>query len=335
MRRRSSLAVVAVLGIAMFGGIVAIQSRIAPMNASSRDAAIRYIPDRDVMQLASFGFQPVYADILWVRAIQYLATPFEDRDAKYGWMQSIFQGMTDLDPRFISAYRLGSTWLSLIDRNGDAAVALLEKGIEENPDSWELPHDLAMIHYVDRHDRAAALEQLKVAISRPDCPIHVRTFAQFLMVEQDEAWGAIAMWLRFLDQNRNEYVRDVAMENLREATGRNPADLRELLASGHVPLRDGFDLTEGIAYHPADGQISSPRLDEVQERKALYLLNTAVKVYRERTGRSAQQLKDLLEVLYRIPSHPRQDEGYAYVLDAESGEVRVQVPAPRPAPPRK
>ncbi len=331
------------LVIASFATIVYLQTELHPVNAARNLKEIRYIPDRDVLKLTSFGYQRVYADLLWIQAIQYLATPFESPDAKYEWLGSIFHAITDLDPQFIAAYRLGSSWLTLLKRDGPAGVVLLEKGMKENPKRWELPHDAAMIYFVDQKDRTKALDMLKVAIAKPSCPMHVRAFAGRLLVEKNEGWIAIDMWLNYLEQNKTEIVQTLAMENLckvqtqmvrlgvkrfEEKNGRRPADLAELIRNDREMIRPGvgFDVTDGIAYDADTGKIWSPKLHEIQVEKGLYMLRMAIEIYEADQGRAPRSLEELHLVIRRPPRHPRRKEGYGYAYDPESRTVRVTEP---------
>ena len=119
--------VLLVLLVGAFATIIGIQMRLQPVNSARRLSSIRYIPSRNALLLTSFGYRQVYADLLWIQAIQYLATPFEIPDEKYEWLDSIFHAITDLDPQFIAAYRLGATWLTLLKRDGPAGIRLLDQ----------------------------------------------------------------------------------------------------------------------------------------------------------------------------------------------------------------
>ncbi len=332
------------LGVVLFflfaGGalaaIVAIQSGLEPHNRKSAEKAAKYVPSRETLEVTSFGERAVYADLLWVRAIQYMATPFENVDAKYRWLEELFEAITDLDPKFETAYRYGATYLTLINRKGDAGVKLLEKGITANPDSWRLPHDLAMIHYVDRRDRVRTLTWLSEAIKRPDCPLHVKKFLSAISTEPDDTWTSIRIWVQMLETNQNDQIRIIATEELyksvlrlirsglerfEEKLGRKPDSLRELLRSGAVPRRDGFDLSQGVKYDPTTGVLWSPVLWDTQIEKGLLLYDHAVTLYRERFGESPALMNDLRKVLRSMPRHPRADEGWNYVLILDEQRV--------------
>ena len=338
MKARSGLGVVLffLFAAGALAGIVAMQSQLEPHNRKSAEKAAKYVPNRETLELTSFGERAVYADLLWVRAIQYMATPFENADAKYRWLEELFEAITDLDPRFEAAYRYGATYLTLIRRKGDAGVKLLEKGIAANPESWRLPHDLAMIHFVDRRDHVRTLTWLREAVKRRDCPLHVKKFLSALAEEPDDSWTSIRIWVQMIETHENEQIRILATEELYKAVlrllrsgvesfeeklGRKPTSLDELLRSGAVSLRDGFDLSHGIEYDAKTGELTSPVLWDTQIKKGLILYNHAVTLYRERFGETPARLNDLRKVLRRMPRHPRRAEGWSYVLI--TGEQRV------------
>ena len=80
----------------------------------------------------------------------------------YDLLYPLLDITTDLDPKLVVAYEYGSVFLSQKPPDGagqpDSAVALVEKGIRENPEYWRLYFNLGFIHYMDRHDPKAAQE---------------------------------------------------------------------------------------------------------------------------------------------------------------------------------
>jgi len=63
---------------------------------------------------------------------------------------------TTLDPHLIVAYEFGSIFVAQQPPEGagqpDTAVALVERGIRQNPGEWRLYYHLGFIHYLERHD---------------------------------------------------------------------------------------------------------------------------------------------------------------------------------------
>ena len=59
-----------------------------------------------VLKRISLGYELVFADIYWMRALQY----FSNTKNYYGKAEQLykyFDVITDLDPKFINAYRFG------------------------------------------------------------------------------------------------------------------------------------------------------------------------------------------------------------------------------------
>ena len=77
-----------------------------------------------------------------VRATQEKHLSKEERKE----MLPFFKWATDLDPHNVEAVLTTAYWLESEFKNRADAALLLQKGIKENPDSWELERDLARWH---------------------------------------------------------------------------------------------------------------------------------------------------------------------------------------------
>ncbi|MGH7885944.1 MAG: hypothetical protein ACRENO_09650, partial [Thermodesulfobacteriota bacterium] len=65
------------------------------------------------LKKVSLGFNELLSDIYWFRAIQYFGTNevnFVNKDAEL--LLHYFDIITDLDPKFVNAYRFGGTFLA-------------------------------------------------------------------------------------------------------------------------------------------------------------------------------------------------------------------------------
>src|SRR5260370_17286750 len=119
-----------------------------------------FVPPTKFLKRMGLGYSTVLGDIYWTRAVQYFGSRYHEHSTRYDLLAPFLDITTDLDPRLTVAYETGSIFLSQPWPQGagqpDKAVALLEKGIRENPDFCHLYFTLGSVHYVDRHDPKAA-----------------------------------------------------------------------------------------------------------------------------------------------------------------------------------
>jgi hypothetical protein len=100
-------------------------------------------------------------------------------------MLPILEGVTQLDPRFLmawkvygwhAAYNLHAESVTLIDRRWalEEGIQVLKRAVEANPDIWEMYFELAWTLYDRKHDKRRAAEYFRLADEFPDAP-HVAT----------------------------------------------------------------------------------------------------------------------------------------------------------------
>lgn len=120
------------------------------------------------------GFDGLIADWYWMRSLQYIGDKLlrakEDMriddlgDANPRLLYPLLDSATDLDPHFLAPYTYGAMVLPTL--NPQEAVALLEKGIANNPSQWRLYQHLGFIHWklgeferaAEMYDRGSAVE---------------------------------------------------------------------------------------------------------------------------------------------------------------------------------
>jgi len=201
------------LAAALFAGAGWLQaatwSRIQP----ARGEELLYFPSGVFVKPAALGFETAAADVAWLRAIQYYG---EHRltDQKFEAIGHVMSIVTDLDPRFESAYVFGAFALAQEMRRPDDGLALLHKGRRANPDSWRLAFETGFLHYVCRHDFAAAASCFVQAARLPGHPDYVERFAAFASQRAGNQELAVLLWKRVLATG-NRYMQEVARRELR------------------------------------------------------------------------------------------------------------------------
>ena len=171
-----------------------------------------YYPSGLLVRQASLGYETAAADAAWLRGIQYYG---EHRltDQKYELIGHVMSIVTDLDPRFLQPYIFGALVLAQELKRTDEGLALLERGMRANPDSWLLAFETGFIHYVCRHDYETAARYFVRASRLPDHPEYVDRFAAFASQKSGNAGMAILLWKRVLATG-NKYMQDVARREL-------------------------------------------------------------------------------------------------------------------------
>lgn len=171
-----------------------------------------YFPSGVFVKQASLGYETAAADAAWLRAIQYYG---EHRitDQRYHRIGHIMSVVTDLDPRFESPYVFGAFVLAQELRRVDDGLALLEKGRRANPESWRLAFETGFLHYVCRHDYAAAASCFTQAARLPGHPDYVERFAAFASQRAGNRDMAVLLWRRVLATG-NKYMQEVARREL-------------------------------------------------------------------------------------------------------------------------
>jgi hypothetical protein len=115
---------------------------------------LAYYPSGQHLRPATLGHAESAADLAWLRAVQYYGE-HRERDNRFERMPHIFDILTTLSPRFLSAYVFGSFALAQAGGNFAAAESLMEKGLDANPTSSELAFQAGFLYYMKTGPRLA------------------------------------------------------------------------------------------------------------------------------------------------------------------------------------
>lgn len=108
-----------------------------------------YFAPPEVIKYFAFGYNEVYADLLWIRYIQSAdycnyeqGIPKYDGKTKYrcdkGWAYYMAHAITELAPRFKKPYTTAGTMLSVIIGDKEGARLIFEKAVQRIPNDWNV-----------------------------------------------------------------------------------------------------------------------------------------------------------------------------------------------------
>jgi hypothetical protein len=134
---------------------------------------LRLLPTTEMVDFLSLDHRGAAADYLFTQvSIHSGSLMWKPLDIQFDsrWAYGMMGLVTDLDPQYREAYLLSG--MGLIHKFSDAELALpiLKKGMEANPDSWEIPYWYGYDHYFYLDDSATASKYFTIAAKKPGAP---------------------------------------------------------------------------------------------------------------------------------------------------------------------
>ena len=230
-------------------------------NARGPEASLEeilYLPSSTAVKRLSLGYSGLLADVYWTRAVQYFGNKRMQHSRRYDLLDPLLNITTDLDPQLIIAYDDGAIFLAEPTPAGagqpDKAVALLEKGLRNNPEYWRMYFTMGFIHYLERHDYKAAEQAFQRGSEVPGALPWMKVMAARMAENAADRGTAIALWEAVYETNTEKMIRETAMSHIlslqadagiekleqsvqayRARTGRLPVNWMEMVRAGFLP----------------------------------------------------------------------------------------------------
>lgn len=196
MRAARALAVLAVLLL----GAIATEHRLRALpRPDPLGKELLYLPTPQVLTLLSMGNDGLMADALFVWSIQYYSQ--FDKTEKFLYLEKVFDLITDLDPSYFDAYRMGALIMQVEapgkpEEKKRAVTRLYDKGIAAMPDNWQLAETAAWDCYLSFRDMSLAVRYAEIAVRNPQAHHRIRR-ALGVWKDREGGWeieDSIAYW---------------------------------------------------------------------------------------------------------------------------------------------
>jgi tetratricopeptide (TPR) repeat protein len=256
-RRKISIIAAACLVVSLAASALVLH-QIDQLRPQATRQEVLYLNSPTVLKRLSLGYNGLLADIYWTRAVQYFGFRHHNHADSYNLLAPLLEIAAHLDPHLVVAYHFGASFLAPAPPNGAGqpaeAIRLMEYGIQNNPTEWRLYYDLGFVYYMNLKDYPKAADAFARGAKVPDAHPFLRLLAAQMAEHAGEFETARMMWRATYENNRDELIRENAVEHLRalrvdedvthlqqavtrfgERTGRLPTSMGELTAAEGLP----------------------------------------------------------------------------------------------------
>ena len=246
---------------------------------------VLYLTGKQLRRLSP-GFEDLMADLYWLRAVQYYGSQRIWGGGHYELLAPLIDVVTDLDPRLEIAYRYGAIFLSEKPPVGagepQAGVAILEKGVRNNPLNWRLRQDLGFLIFTFLGDAKRGADVLMEAARLPGAPFWLESLAAQILYRGGDRETSRRIWKGMYEQAEEGPMKYNALAHLRyldaldeaealtrlvrtyeERTGRRPDSLDQLRAAGLLHGAPVDPSGAPFVYDRETGRVSIDRKSEL------------------------------------------------------------------------
>jgi len=207
---------------------------------------VLYIENGEVLKKVLLGFDSLAADIYWLRTVQYFGGQrLYSTEKRFELLEPLLNITTTLDPKLKIVYTYGATFLSESWPLGAGvplkALALIDKGIENNPDHWRFYLDKGFIYFWTMKDYQRAAEIFLEGSKLPGAPYWMVGTAGRTLTRGGDRETARELWKILHDTAENEQMRGNAEIHLQQLDALDQIDVLTQIAlklkerSGHFP----------------------------------------------------------------------------------------------------
>ncbi len=164
------------------------------------------LPKGEYLKPIVLGYEQLAGDIIWLRTIQVVGTETVSPQG-YDWVYHALDVVTTLDPRFAYAYQFGGVTLAVLGKRPELSNKLLEKGVKENPDVWQIPFYLGFNNFFYFQNYKLAAEFMAKASEIPGHPEYLPKLAARLYVQSGDPDVALEFLDRMYKETKDQKVK--------------------------------------------------------------------------------------------------------------------------------
>ncbi len=253
---RNTSIVAGLLLTACLCGSVLLLRRLDQVRTGATLEEVLYISSPKALKRMSLGYDGLLADIYWTRAVQYFGGRHHTGAKDYNLLGPLLEITTTLDPKLIVAYQYGGNFLAPKPPNGaglpQAAINLVNYGIQHNAGDWHLYYQLGFIYYMELNDYKQAAAAFARGGEIPGSHPWLKLLAAQMAERSQDFQTARMMWTTTLETTNDKAIKYNAAAHLRalqadqEIIGLEAAVRHYQEKTGHLPTSFGDLVSAGI-----------------------------------------------------------------------------------------
>jgi hypothetical protein len=182
---------------------------VEPIAAQKAEIELTYLPSSEFIKTVSLGYSDLVADLYWLKAVQYYGG-YRLNQNDIALFSHLVDMITDLDPQFLGAYKLGALVIKEDLGLHDEAVRLMEKGLRHNAGDYWLTFEMGFLHYLGGDDYREAEKYFRLAATYPGADERAARFAADAAAKGGNIETSISLWKALAEGSDNRYIKELA-----------------------------------------------------------------------------------------------------------------------------
>jgi hypothetical protein len=190
--------------------------------ADVENRELNFLPSGEVLKVVSLGYQELAADLIWIKAVQYLGE-------REGWPRddltfyNLLDRVTTLDPLYQIAYHAGGVCLSHFGKQYELSNQILFKGIrqmgdrlKDNKFGWWLPFLIGFNYFFYLGDFHLGAQYMAMASELPGSPQYLPGLTATLESKAGNPEAGIELLERLARQTQDKFTRRYLEETIKQ-----------------------------------------------------------------------------------------------------------------------
>ncbi len=186
---------------------------------------LEFVPSAEVLKVLSVGHTNTVAKLRWIDSFSYLQLQFDKRDdtlmgAGHSGFERLYMGLFALDPKFEPFYNFAIMSESILHQQGGLALASVQRGLYELPQSMSLWRNLAALVKVQSdnvHTLDGVLNAWSLMTDSESERYHINRWRSQIGIFELAGLKQLDYWCRvLLKQKEHSALADMAESTLRQ-----------------------------------------------------------------------------------------------------------------------